>query len=94
MSLTKQKYQDIRALFLSKIQNLIIYVPREDFIQECFAGICKLRLSTSERAIKESIKYAQRHTRPPRHGGRHMFEIPIGILRGDIEHPRQFTREY
>ena len=76
------------------MRNQVIYVPIEDFLQECFAGLYEQGGEVSSGSIKESIRYAQRHTQPPQHNGERMYEIPIGIPEQFIEHPRQFTREY
>jgi len=86
--LTTRQYQDIKSLFLSKVRHLVIYVPPEDFLQECFAGLC-----ANGGNIKRALSYARRHTEPVRHRGQYMYEIPVGDIRGDIEHPRQFTKE-
>ena len=92
--MTNKQYQDIKSLFLKRVRNQVIYVPLEDFLQECFAGFCEQGGEILPGAIKESIKYAQRHTQPPQRQGKRMYEIPIGIPERFIEHPRQFTREY
>jgi len=92
--LTKKRYNEIKNIFLSKIRNLIIYVPPEDFIQECFAGLYAKGGEVTPRVIKKAVLYARRHTEPVLYKRKYMYEIPIGIPEGYIHNPRVFSSEW
>jgi hypothetical protein len=75
-----EAYQLISDEFERRAKNHTLYVPLEDFIQECWLALLEqdtdILLSVR---ITNAIKISRKKTRPYQLYGEHILEHPVGL---------------